>query len=55
MPAGTEFIKHEFDEAIAIQQTICESGEILAKSHPMPEVRRQLEAGLKARVAVSGP
>lgn len=47
MPAGTEFIKHEFDEAIAIQQTICENGELLAKSHPVTEVRRQLKADLK--------
>jgi cytochrome c556 len=47
MPAGTEFIKHEFDEAIAIQQTICACGETLSKSHPVPEVRKQLVADLK--------
>jgi cytochrome c556 len=47
MPAGMEFIKHEFDEAIAIQQTICACGESLSKAHPVPEVRKQLAADLK--------
>ena len=47
MPSGTEFIKHEFDEAIAIQETICACGEALSRSHPVPEVRKQLEADLK--------
>lgn len=44
MPAGTEFIKHEFDEAIAIQETIVATGEQLASKHPVPEVRRQLKS-----------
>ena len=47
MPSGTEFIKHEFDEAIAIQQSIIDSGQALSTSHPVPAVKRQLEADLK--------
>ena len=47
MPSGQEFIKHEFDEAIAIQQTICDSGEKLSTSHPVTAVKRQLKSGLK--------
>ncbi|MDQ2673372.1 MAG: hypothetical protein M3Y40_01830 [Chloroflexota bacterium] len=47
MPSGTEFIKHEFDEAIAIQQSIIESGKALSTSHPVPAVKRQLTSDLK--------
>ena len=47
MPSGTEFIKHEFDEAIAIQQSIIESGKTLSTSHPVAAVKRQLTADLK--------
>ena len=47
MPSGAEFIKHEFDEAIAIQQSIIESGRELSKSHPVAAVKRQLQADLK--------
>jgi hypothetical protein len=47
MPSGTEFIKHEFDEAIAIQQSIVASGEALSSSHPVAAVKRQLAADLK--------
>ncbi len=47
MPSGTEFIKHEFDEAIAIQHSIIESGRALSASHPVGEVKRQLKADLK--------
>jgi hypothetical protein len=47
MPAGQEFIKHEFDEAIAIQQTVVACGETLSSSHPVPAVKRQLKADLK--------
>ena len=47
MPAGTEFIKHEFDEAIAIQRSIVQTGERLSTSHPVPEVQRQLKSALK--------
>jgi hypothetical protein len=47
MPSGTEFIKHEFDEAIAFQTTIVATGEALADSHPVAAVRRQLKAAGK--------
>jgi hypothetical protein len=47
MPVGTEFIKHEFDEAIAIQQTIVAAGKQLAEKHPVPAVKRQLTAARK--------
>lgn len=47
MPSGREFIKHEFDEAIAIQQSIVESAKALSSSHPLPEVKRQLKDDLK--------
>jgi len=47
MPSGTEFITHEFDEAIAIQQSIITSGKALSTSHPVAEVKRQLTADLK--------
>jgi len=45
MPSGTEFIKHEFDEAIAIQQSIVQSGKTLSASHPVAAVK--LSADLK--------
>ena len=47
MPAGTQFITHEFDEAIAIQQSICDAGTKLSGSHPVAAVKRQLSADLK--------
>lgn len=47
MPSGTEFIRHEFDEAIAIQQSIIESGKALSSSHPVAQVKRQLKTDLK--------
>ena len=47
MPSGTEFITHEFDEAIAIQQSIVDAGEALSRSHPVAAVKRQLKADLK--------
>lgn len=47
MPAGTEFIKHEFDEAIAIQQSIVESGKRLSSSHPMPEAQKLITSDLR--------
>jgi len=46
MPSGTEFITHEFDEAIAIQQSIIASGRKLSTSHPVAAVKRQIKAGL---------
>lgn len=47
MPSGTEFIKHEFDEAIAIQSAIVQVGETLAEKHPVATVRRQLKSAGK--------
>jgi hypothetical protein len=47
MPKGTEFIKHEFDEAIAIQQSIIQSATTLSQSHPVEDVQKQLKADLK--------
>ena len=47
MPSGTEFIKHEFDEAIAIQQSIVDSATKLSTSHPVNEVKRQVKADLR--------
>jgi hypothetical protein len=47
MPSGTEFITHEFDEAIAIQQAIVESGRKLSTLHPVAGVKRQIKADLK--------
>ena len=47
MPSGTEFIKHEFDEAIAIQQSIVASGKVLSTSHPVPDAKKQIAAALK--------
>jgi len=47
MPSGTEFIKHEFDEAIAIQQSIVNAATKLSTSHPVSEVKRQVKADLR--------
>ena len=47
MPSGTEFITHEFDEAIAIQQSVCDAATKLGNSHPVAAVKRQLTADLK--------
>ena len=44
---GDDFITHEFDEAIAIQQSICDAGDKLSSSHPVASVKRQLSADLK--------
>jgi hypothetical protein len=46
MPAGTEFIKHEFDEAIAFQQTVVETGEILGRKHPVADAKKLLKSQL---------
>jgi hypothetical protein len=43
MPEGQEFIRHEFDEAIAVQQAIVEAEQQLATAHPMEETRTQLK------------
>ena len=47
MPAGIEFIKHEFDEAIAIQRAVVQAGERLSDAHPVADVKRQLKGDLK--------
>jgi len=47
MPSGTEFITHEFDEAIAIQQSIVDAGTALSASHPVASAKRQIQAALK--------
>lgn len=44
---GPEFIRHELDEAIAIQRTIVEAEQRLSESHPEPEAKRSLQQGLK--------
>src|SRR3712207_1024848 len=44
---GTEFIKHEFDEAIAIQQSIVACGEKLAQEYPLEDAKPQLQQMLK--------
>jgi ABC-type enterochelin transport system substrate-binding protein len=46
MPSGTEFIKHEFDEAIAIQQSIVAAGKKLSTSHPVAAVKRQIKTAV---------
>jgi hypothetical protein len=47
MPTGEAFIKHEFDEAIAIQQSIIGSATALADAHPVEDVKKQLQSDLK--------
>jgi hypothetical protein len=44
---GEEFIKHELDEAIAIQRTIVDAEEQLSRSHPLPDVQKTLQQDLK--------
>lgn len=44
---GDEFIKHEFDEAIAIQSRIVEAEEQLSRSHPLPAAQQAIKSCLK--------
>lgn len=44
---GEDFIKHEFDEAIAIQQTIVEAETRLSTAHPLPSAKAALKTSLK--------
>jgi hypothetical protein len=44
---GPEFIKHELDEAIAVQRTIVQAEEQLSTSHPQDEAKRLIERSLK--------
>jgi hypothetical protein len=46
MPAGQEFVTHEFDEAIAVQQAIVAAVEQLSTQHPWPEAQRVIRASL---------
>jgi hypothetical protein len=43
MKTGQEFIKHELDEAIAIQQAIVEAEKRLSKEHPIAEAQRLIK------------
>ena len=43
---GEEFVKHEFDEAIAIHRAIVEAEEILAGSHPVPAAKQMIKSAL---------
>jgi len=47
MPAGAEFIKHEYDEGIAIQQTIVAAAEELGKTHPVASAKELIQAQLE--------
>ena len=47
MPEGQGFIKHEFDEAIAIQQCVVAAGRQLGEAHPLPEAQQALKEQLK--------
>lgn len=44
---GEEFVKHEFDEAIAIQRAIVEAGAALSRSHPHKESKDAIAAATK--------
>jgi hypothetical protein len=44
---GRAFITHEFNEAIAVQQAIVETGRQLSQSVKVPEAQRSLKQGLK--------
>jgi hypothetical protein len=45
---GDEFVKHEFDEAIAIQQCIVDAESTLATRHPEATAKRSIKAALAA-------
>jgi uncharacterized protein YjgD (DUF1641 family) len=44
---GGEFITHELDEAIAIQQSIVDAESQLATKHPVESAKRAIETSLK--------
>ena len=44
---GEEFVKHELDEAIAVQEAIVEAEESLATSHPMREAQAAIKTALR--------
>jgi hypothetical protein len=43
---GKDFIAHEYDEAIAVQQAIVEAETKLSKSHPLPSAKAAITAAL---------
>jgi len=43
---GEEFVRHEFDEAIAIHRAIVEAEEILSARHPLPAAKRVIKSAL---------
>jgi hypothetical protein len=45
---GSEFIKHEFDEAIAIQQCIVDAESTLSTKHPQQQAQRAIKSALAA-------
>ena len=45
---GEEFVKHEFDEAIAIQQCIVDAETSLATAHPVASAKRAIKEALTA-------
>lgn len=47
MKTGQEFIKHELDEAIAIQQAIVDAEQRLASEHPLKEAQQLIERAHK--------
>jgi hypothetical protein len=47
MPSGQEFVTHEFDEAIAVQEAIVDAGEKLSREHPWAEARQVIESSLR--------
>lgn len=44
--SGEEFIKHEFDEAIAVQRCIVDAETTLAESHPMRTAKTAIRQAL---------
>jgi hypothetical protein len=44
---GEEFIKHEFDEAIAVQQSVVDAETALAGSHPVSSAKTAIKSALR--------
>ena len=44
---GMAFVRHEYDEAIAVQQGIVDAEAALVSSHPRPSARKALKAALR--------
>jgi hypothetical protein len=45
---GEEFVKHEFDEAIAIQQCIVDAESTLSRQHPVSSAKQAIKSALVA-------